>query len=142
MIFDNLKLLAKAEHCTLTTLCRPNSKNAKRRLKFDQIRPLKNAKKGFDRSVDRSVELRLGFCYQQKSYPRVGRGLRVQAEGCKSFLNSTPIDACALNPTPIWDDLGYTPRKSTPIWDDGGGGRGGWLVQTGRIPDKTDRAHI
>ena len=50
---------------------------------MSQIRPLKNAKKDFDRSVDRSVELRLGLCYQQKSYPRVGRGLRVQAEGCK-----------------------------------------------------------
>jgi hypothetical protein len=50
---------------------------------LDQIGGLKNAKKGFDRSVDRSVELRLGLCYQQKSYPGVGRGLRGQAEGCK-----------------------------------------------------------
>ena len=48
------------------------------------ISPLENAKKGFDRSVDRSVELGLGLCYQQKSYPRVGRGLRGQAEGCKN----------------------------------------------------------
>jgi hypothetical protein len=30
-----------------------------------RIEALKNAKKGFDRSVDSPVELGLGFCYQQ-----------------------------------------------------------------------------
>jgi hypothetical protein len=30
-----------------------------------QIGPLKKTKYGFDRPVDRSVELVLGFCYQQ-----------------------------------------------------------------------------
>lgn len=53
---------------SVTTLCRPNSENEKTRLKLDQIRPLKNTKKNFDRPVDRSVELGLGFCYQQSVY--------------------------------------------------------------------------
>jgi hypothetical protein len=34
----------------------------------------KNGKKGFDRSVDRSVELHFRFCFQQKCYGGVGRG--------------------------------------------------------------------
>ncbi len=54
---------------TVATLCLPNSKNGKRRLKLSPIRPLKNAKKGFDRPVDRSVELRFGLCFQQRSTP-------------------------------------------------------------------------
>ena len=33
-----------------------------------QIRPLKNTKKGFDRSVDRAVEWHFSFCFQQRSY--------------------------------------------------------------------------
>jgi len=49
-------------------------KTKKNRLKLGSIRPLKNTKKAFDRSVDRSVELRLGLCYQQNVYPRVGSG--------------------------------------------------------------------
>jgi len=38
------------------TLCRLDSKTRKRRLKLSPIRPLKNAKKDFDRPVDRNVE--------------------------------------------------------------------------------------
>jgi len=64
-----------------------------------QIRGLKNAKKGFDRSVDRSVELGLGLCYQQKSYPRVGRGLRGQAEGCKNRVIQRSVDRVIGNKT-------------------------------------------
>jgi len=50
------------------TLCRLDSKTRKRRLKLSPIRPLKNAKKGFDRPVDRSVELHFGLCLQQSVY--------------------------------------------------------------------------
>jgi hypothetical protein len=39
-------------------------RNEKTSLKLGQIGPLKNTKKGLDRPVDRSVELRLGFCFQ------------------------------------------------------------------------------
>jgi hypothetical protein len=49
------------------------------------IRGRKNAKKGFDRSVDRAVELGLDFCFQQNVYRGWG-GAR-----------SAPI---ARNPTP------------------------------------------
>jgi hypothetical protein len=49
------------------TLCRPNSKNGKTRLKLSRIEALKNGKKGFDRSVDSSVELGFGVCFQQSS---------------------------------------------------------------------------
>jgi hypothetical protein len=38
------------------------------------IRHRKNAKKGFDRSVDRAVELGFGFCFQQKCYGGWGSG--------------------------------------------------------------------
>jgi len=42
----------------------------------------KNAKKGFDRSVDRAVELGLGLCYQQNAYRGVGwaRAARLSPE--------------------------------------------------------------
>jgi len=36
--------------------------------KMTPIRPAKTTEKGFDRSVDRSVELHLGFCLQQNAY--------------------------------------------------------------------------
>jgi len=48
----------------IATLCRPNSKNEKTMLKLIAIGRLNNPKKGFDRSVDRSVESRLGLCFQ------------------------------------------------------------------------------
>jgi hypothetical protein len=38
------------------------------------IQGLKNAKKSFDRSVDRAVELGLGFCFQQNVYGGWGSG--------------------------------------------------------------------
>jgi hypothetical protein len=53
---------------TVTTLCRPDSKNEKIRLKLNLVRPAKNAKTGFDRSVDRPVELHFTFCFQQNAY--------------------------------------------------------------------------
>jgi hypothetical protein len=51
----------------VATLCRPDSKNEKTRLKLGQIELLKNGKKGFDSSVDRTVEWHFGFCFQQRS---------------------------------------------------------------------------
>jgi hypothetical protein len=36
--------------------------------KLNAIRGRKNAKKGFDRSVDRSVELGFDLCFQQNAY--------------------------------------------------------------------------
>jgi hypothetical protein len=46
------------------TLCRPDTRNEKNRLKLTAIEVLKNGKNGFDCPVDRSVELGLGFCFQ------------------------------------------------------------------------------
>jgi len=68
---------------TVATLCRPDSQNEKIMLKLSQIELLKNIKNGFDRSVDRSVELHFAFCLQQKLYGGWGRGCRTQAEGRK-----------------------------------------------------------
>jgi hypothetical protein len=45
------------------------------------IRPRKNGKKGFDRSVDSSVELGFGLCFQQIVYGGVGRWLRDAGRG-------------------------------------------------------------
>jgi hypothetical protein len=45
------------------------------------IGALKNGKKGFDRSVDSSVELWFGFCFQQNAYG--GGGL---AEGRRQWV--------------------------------------------------------
>jgi hypothetical protein len=53
---------------TATTLCRPDSWKEKTRPKLTAIGSLKNRKKGFDRSVDRSVELGFGFYFQQRLY--------------------------------------------------------------------------
>jgi hypothetical protein len=53
---------------SVTTLCRPDSKNEKTRLKLSLIEALKSGKKDFDRSVDRSVELGFDFCFQQNAY--------------------------------------------------------------------------
>jgi hypothetical protein len=52
----------------IATLCRPDSWNEKTGPKLTAIGALKNVKKGFDRAVDRSVELGLGFCFEQRSY--------------------------------------------------------------------------
>jgi len=52
----------------VVTLCRPDSKNDKTGLKLAAIGAVKNGKKGFDRSVDRPVELHFGFCFQQNVY--------------------------------------------------------------------------
>jgi len=59
---------------SVTTLCRPNSKNGKTGLKLSLIEAVKNVKKGFDRSVDSTVELGLSFCFQQSVYGGWGRG--------------------------------------------------------------------
>jgi hypothetical protein len=50
------------------TLCRLDSKNGKSRLKLSRLGLLKNMKNGFDRPVDRSVELGLSYCFQQSGY--------------------------------------------------------------------------
>jgi len=55
-----LASLAPRSFQGVATLCRPNSKNEKTRLKLSLIEALKNGKKDFDRSVDRSVELGFG----------------------------------------------------------------------------------
>jgi hypothetical protein len=52
---------------SVATLCRPDSKNGKTGLKLTAIGALKNGKKGFDRSVDRSVELGFDICFQQNA---------------------------------------------------------------------------
>ena len=62
------ELLRRAAFQCVTTLCRPDSKNEKIRLKWSLIEGLKSEKKGFDRSVDSSVELGFDFCFQQNAY--------------------------------------------------------------------------
>ncbi|HEY2117514.1 MAG TPA: hypothetical protein VGJ51_20600 [Candidatus Angelobacter sp.] len=49
----------------VATLCRPDSKNEKTRLKLSLIEALKNGKKWFDSSVDSPFELHFDFCFQQ-----------------------------------------------------------------------------
>jgi hypothetical protein len=66
--------LAKAGGYAVATLCRPNSKSGKRKLKLGQIQPLKNRKKIFRPFGHRSVEVGLGFYYQQNAYPGWGCG--------------------------------------------------------------------
>jgi hypothetical protein len=56
------------------TLCRPDTLIVKKPVKWTAIEPLKNEKKGFDRSVDRTVELGFGVCFQQNAYGGWGRG--------------------------------------------------------------------
>jgi hypothetical protein len=69
-IFENLAFSRqpKRKLQPVATLCRPDSKNEKTTLKLSRIEALKNGKKGFDRSVDRTVELRFDFCFQQNAY--------------------------------------------------------------------------
>jgi hypothetical protein len=47
------------------------------------IGPRKNGKKGFDRSVDRSVELGFDLCHQQIVYGGVGRWLKDAGRGAQ-----------------------------------------------------------
>jgi hypothetical protein len=63
---DNLRRggLCAAQLWRVATLCRPDTRNEKNRLKLTAIEVLKNGKNGFDCPVDRSVELGLGFCFQ------------------------------------------------------------------------------
>jgi hypothetical protein len=56
------------KRCGFATLCRPDSKNEKTRLKLSLVEALKNGKKAFDSSVDRPFELGFGFCFQQNAY--------------------------------------------------------------------------
>jgi hypothetical protein len=69
-IFENLAFSRqpKRKLQPVATLCRPDSKNEKTRLKLSLIEALKSGKKGFDRSVDCPVELHFGFCFQQSAY--------------------------------------------------------------------------
>jgi hypothetical protein len=68
------KLAADCRLLAVATLCRPNSKKGKRKLKLGQIQPLKNRKKIFRPFGHRSVEVGLGFYYQQNAYPGWGCG--------------------------------------------------------------------
>jgi len=52
----------------VATLCRPDSKNEKTRLKLSLIEALKNGKKGLRPFGHRSVEVRFDFCFQQNAY--------------------------------------------------------------------------
>jgi hypothetical protein len=63
-IFENL-VASAARLSQVATLCRPDSRNEKIKLKLSRIGLLKNIKNGFDRPVDRSVELGFGLCFQQ-----------------------------------------------------------------------------
>jgi len=74
LAIGNWQLARKPNPFHFATLCRPNSKNGKIRLKLGLIRPPKNAKNDFDRSVDRSVELHFGFCFQQSTMGGGGHG--------------------------------------------------------------------
>ena len=65
MAISNWPVLAPLGMWRAATLCRPDSWNEKTGLKLTSIEAPKNAKKGFDRSVDSAVELGLGFCFQQ-----------------------------------------------------------------------------
>jgi hypothetical protein len=49
----------------VATLCRPDSKNEKTRLKLSRIRPLKKDEKRFRPVGHRSVEMGFDFCFQQ-----------------------------------------------------------------------------
>jgi hypothetical protein len=68
-----------------------------------QIGPLKNTKKGFDRSVDRSVELGLGFCYQQSGY---GGGSLAEGRRQRDVARVAPIAGIARH---------RRDRKSKPL---------------------------
>jgi hypothetical protein len=68
-----MTILKRGDWCAarllaFVTLCRPNSGKGKTRLKLGQIRPLKNTKRGFDRSVDSPFELGFDLCFQQNVY--------------------------------------------------------------------------
>jgi hypothetical protein len=67
LAIGNWQLARKPNPFHFATLCRPNSKNRKTGLKLGQIGALKNGKKSFDRSVDRTVEWHFGFCFQQSA---------------------------------------------------------------------------
>jgi hypothetical protein len=49
---------------SIATLCRPDTWDEKTGRKLTAIEALKNVKNDFDRSVNRSVELGLAFCFQ------------------------------------------------------------------------------
>jgi hypothetical protein len=75
-IFDNQHSAVSAQHSAkqFTTLCRPDSKNEKTRLKLTAIEALKNGKKGFRPLGHRSVELGFDLCFQQNAYRGWGPG--------------------------------------------------------------------
>jgi len=74
----------------VTTLCRPDSKNEKTRLKLSLIEALKSGKKSFDRSVDSPVELHFTFCFQQNLWG-VGQWLRNAGRGSQKSTRSHVI---------------------------------------------------
>jgi hypothetical protein len=83
----------------IATLCRPNSRNEKTRLKLSQIGPLKNRKNGFQPFGHRSVELHFDFCFQQNAYAGVGcwlqaagRGPQKDCKNCQDCQTSSEIE--------------------------------------------------
>jgi hypothetical protein len=58
----------KASHDPLLTDESAEGYKGEKTSKMTSIRLAKTAKKGFDRSVDRSVELHFDFCFQQNAY--------------------------------------------------------------------------
>jgi hypothetical protein len=65
-IFDNQHSAISAQHSAkqFATLCRPDSKNEKTRLKLTAIEALGNGKNGVRPVGHRSVELGFDFCFQ------------------------------------------------------------------------------
>jgi hypothetical protein len=68
-IFDNQHSAISAQHSAkqFATLCRPDSKNEKTRLKLTAIEALKNGKKRLRLPFERPFELGFGFCFQQNA---------------------------------------------------------------------------
>jgi hypothetical protein len=67
---DPLPINAQAEGC-----------QSKKTGKMTPIRLAKTSEKGLRPLGHRSVELHFSFCFQQKAYPRVGRGLKDAGRG-------------------------------------------------------------
>jgi len=64
LAIGNWQLARKTNPFHFATVCRPDSKNGKRRLKLGRIGLLKNIKKRLRQPFDRPFELHFGFCFQ------------------------------------------------------------------------------
>jgi hypothetical protein len=74
-----------------TTLCRPDSKNGKIRLKLTAVGALRNKKKGLRPFGHRSVELGFGLCFQQSVYGGWDRGYKDAGRGLQESPESRVI---------------------------------------------------